>query len=100
MLGRLLLAVVGAGASYALARRLLDDDETIERLPAEAQPRVRQARARLLVARDQAAGVLGEIERERDAAERELVAEYEARVHRAAGGPASDVGPRAAPWGQ
>jgi hypothetical protein len=100
MLGRLFLAIVGAGASYALARRLLDNDETIERLPAEAQPRVRQARARLLDARDQAAGVLGTIERERDAAERELIEEYEARVHRSAGVPTSNSTPRPAPWGQ
>ncbi len=74
------ISIVGAAAYFA-AKRLLEDDTTIGRLPAPARGPANAARSRLVRARDRAKLALAEGRDEKRTAEAELMAEY----HRKAG---------------
>lgn len=74
------ISIAGA-AAYLAARRLLEDDPKIDRLPGPAQGPANAARARLVRIRERARLALAEGRDEKRTAEAELMAEY----HRKAG---------------
>lgn len=76
--------VINAAAigSYMAARHLLEDDTDLEHLPTAARNPLQTAQARLRRARRRARAAIEDARRERDAAERELLARYRSRAHR------------------
>jgi hypothetical protein len=87
-------AVVAVG--YVAARQLMDRDDLVDRLPEPVRPPFEAVRGRLLAARQRAAAVIAEAQRERASAEAELMADYYRRVGRTdpgASGAAADGGP-------
>jgi hypothetical protein len=77
-----LLTTSAAAGAYAAARRLMDDASLIEQLPAPAQGAATSVRAKLLAARETVAEGFREGRAERDAAQRELMQEYQRRAGR------------------
>ena len=77
-----LLTTSAAAGAYVAARGLMADEALIERLPGAAQGPASALRARLLAARETVAEGFREGRAERDAAERELMAEYRRQSHR------------------
>ena len=77
-----LLTSSAAAGAYVAARRLMDDAALIERLPGAVRAPATQLRSRLLAARETVAQGFREGRAERDAAERELMQEYERRARR------------------
>jgi hypothetical protein len=82
---RLIAAVVvlaGAAAGYVGARRLLSREQLPEQVPAPLRAPLEQLRSRLEVARLRAAAIIEEADRERRAAEAEMMRDYHQRVGR------------------
>ena len=80
-LSTFLLLTSAAGACVA-ARRLMNDEAVVGRLPAAAQGPAARLRTRLLGARRVVADGFREGRAERDAAARELTQEYHRRANR------------------
>ena len=77
-----LLTTSAAAGAYVAARRLMDDATLIEQLPSAIQAPASAVRARLLAARESLAEGFREGRAEREAAERELMREYQQRAQR------------------
>ena len=75
-LATFLLTSSAAAGAYAAARRLIDDETVIERLPEAAQAPAARLRTKLLHARAVVADGLREGRAEREAAQQELMQEY------------------------
>lgn len=81
-LGAVLALVAGAGAGFAVAKRLLADDDLPERLPEPARQKASFARSRLVEVREDAAYAMREARAERERAKRELMNDYLRRAGR------------------
>lgn len=81
-LGAILALAAGAGAGFAVAKRLLSDDELPERLPQPARRKASFVRRRLIDVRDDATHAIREARAERERAKRELMNDYLRRAGR------------------
>ena len=81
-LGAVLALVAGAGAGFAVAKRLLADDDLPEQLPEPARQKAAFVRNRLVEVREDTAYALREARAERERAKRELTNDYLRRTGR------------------
>lgn len=81
-LGAVLALAAGVGAGFAVAKRLLSDDDLPEKLPEPARDKATLVRSRLVGVREDTAYALREARAERERARRELTNDYLRRTGR------------------
>jgi len=81
-LGAVLALVAGAGAGFAVAKRLLSDDDLPEQIPEPAREKATFVRSQLVSVREDAAYAMREARAERERAKRDLTNDYLRRTGR------------------